>query len=154
MEVAGNARPVRQGPARCPRGRREAPLRRIGRSHHDQALVHRERVTVSAGVGDGDGSWRLELDMDLDIEARAYAYTPEDVGRIDQTVAEIGGTAMRYDVPFFNPASNVAKRSTHFDWSTSAIPWPRWRYARSMTTAMRRPRVWCSSPSRAVRRAS
>ena len=34
MEVAGNARPVRQGPARCPRGRREAPLRRIGRSHH------------------------------------------------------------------------------------------------------------------------
>ena len=78
----------------------------------DQALVHRERVTVSAGVGDGDGSWRLELDTDLDIEARAYAYTPEDVGRIDQTVAEIGGTAMRYDVPFFNPASNVAKRST------------------------------------------
>ena len=34
------------------------------------------------------------------------------MGRIDQTVAEIVGAAMRYEVPFFNPASNLAKRST------------------------------------------
>ena len=68
---------------------------------------------LSEGVGDGSGHWRLELDTDLDIAARAYARNAEDyVSRIDATVAGAydGGTH-RYEVVFFNPGSNVAKRS-------------------------------------------
>ena len=68
---------------------------------------------LSAGVGDGDGHWRLELETGLDITARAYARNPEDyVSRIDATVAGAydEGTH-RYEVAFFNPGSNVVKRS-------------------------------------------
>ena len=66
---------------------------------------------LSTGVGDGSGSWRLEFDTDLDIEARAYAYGPGYVSRVDRTVAEIGEGEIRYEVRFFNPASNLVKRS-------------------------------------------
>ena len=68
---------------------------------------------LSAGLGDGEGHWRLELDTDLDITARAYARNPEDyVSRIDATVAGVYEDGMhRYEVAFFNPGSNVVKRS-------------------------------------------
>ena len=68
---------------------------------------------LSAGVGDGDGHWRLELDTDLDITAHSYARNPEDyVSRIDATVAGTYDAGMhRYEVTFFNPGSNVVKRS-------------------------------------------
>ena len=68
---------------------------------------------LSDGVGDGTGHWRLELDSDLDIVARAYARNAEDyVSRIDATVVGTydGGTH-RHEVAFFNPGSNVVKRS-------------------------------------------
>ena len=68
---------------------------------------------LSAGVGDGEGHWRLELDTDLDIAAQAYARNAEDyVSRIDATVVGVyeDGTH-RYEVAFFNPGSNVVKRS-------------------------------------------
>ena len=68
---------------------------------------------LSAGVGDGSGHWRLELDTDLDITAQAYARNAEDyVSRIDATVASTYDAGVhRYDVAFFNPGSNVVKRS-------------------------------------------
>ena len=68
---------------------------------------------LSAGVGNGEGHWRLELDTDLDIAARAYARSPEEyVSRIDATVAGThAARAHRYEVAFFNPGSNVVKRS-------------------------------------------
>ena len=68
---------------------------------------------LSAGVGDGEGHWRLELDTDLEIAAQAYARNPEDyVSRIDATVAGTYEAGMHhYEVAFFNPGSNVVKRS-------------------------------------------
>ena len=65
------------------------------------------------GVGDGSGHWRLELDTDLDIVARAYARNAEDyVSCIDAMVAGAYDRAMYgYEVAFFNPGSNVVKRS-------------------------------------------
>jgi len=68
---------------------------------------------LSPGVGDGEGHWRLQLDTDLDIAAKAYARHPEDyLSRIDATVAGTYDTGMRrYEVAFFNPGSNVVKRS-------------------------------------------
>ena len=68
---------------------------------------------LSAGVGDGEGHWRLELDTDLDIAAQAYARNPNDyVSRIDATVPGLYENGVhRYDVAFFNPGSNVDKRS-------------------------------------------
>ena len=68
---------------------------------------------LPAGVGDGQGHWRLELESDVDITARAYARNPEDyVSRIDATVVGIYEDGMhRYEVAFFNPGSNVVKRS-------------------------------------------
>ena len=68
---------------------------------------------LSDGVGDGTGHWRLELDTELDLVARAYARNAEDyVSRIDATVVGTydGGTH-RHEVAFFNPGSNVVKRS-------------------------------------------
>ena len=68
---------------------------------------------LPAGVGDGQGHWRLEFDADLDIAARAYARDPEGyVSRIDATVAGTYEAGVhRYEVAFFNPGSNVVKRS-------------------------------------------
>ena len=68
---------------------------------------------LSAGVGDGDGHWRLELDTDLEIAVRAYARNTEDyVSRLDATVAGTYDAGVhRYEVAFFNPGSNVVKRS-------------------------------------------
>lgn len=80
-------------------------------SHHlEEGATERG---LSAGVGDGDGHWRLQLDTDLDIAAQAYARNPEDyVSRIDATITGTYDTGMhRYVVAFFNPGSNVAKRS-------------------------------------------
>ena len=68
---------------------------------------------LSAGVGDGDGHWRLELGTDLEIAVRAYARNAEDyVSRIDATVVGTYDRAThRHEVAFFNPGSNVVKRS-------------------------------------------
>ena len=68
---------------------------------------------LPAGVGDGEGHWRLELDTDLDIAAHAYARDPEGyVSRLDATVAGTYEDGVhRYAVAFFNPGSNVVKRS-------------------------------------------
>ena len=68
---------------------------------------------LSAGVGDGEGHWRLELDTDLDIAVQAYARNPNDyVSRIDATVPGVYEDGMhRYEVAFFNPGSNMVKRS-------------------------------------------
>ena len=72
-----------------------------------------EERGLSEGVGDGSGHWRLELDSDLDIVARAYARNAEDyVSRIDAIVAgAYDGAMYGYEVAFFNPGSNVVKRS-------------------------------------------
>ena len=69
--------------------------------------------SLPAGVGDGDGHWRLEIESDLDIAAQAYARNPEDfVSRLDATVAGTYDAGVhRYEVAFFNPGSNVVKRS-------------------------------------------
>ena len=81
-------------------------------SSHDleNGAVHRG---LPEGVGDGSGHWRLELDTDLDVAVRAYARNPDGIlSRIDQTVRGIdSGTRHRYEVAFFNPGSNVVKRS-------------------------------------------
>ena len=74
----------------------------------EEGAAHRG---LSAGVGNGSGNWRLEFDTDLDIEAHAYAYGPGWVSRIDRTLVDIGDGEIRYDVRFFNPASNSAKHS-------------------------------------------
>ena len=68
---------------------------------------------LSAGVGDGEGHWRLKLDSGLDITARAYARSPVGyVSPIDATVPSVYEYGMhRYEVAFFNPGSNVVKRS-------------------------------------------
>ena len=68
---------------------------------------------LPTGVGDGEGHWRLEFETDLDITAQAYARNPEDyVSRIDAMVAGIyEDGAHRYEVAFFNPGSNIVKRS-------------------------------------------
>ena len=72
-----------------------------------------EERGLLAGVGDGGGHWRLEFDTDLDIAARAYARDPEGyVSRLDATVAGAYEDGVhRYAVAFFNPGSNVVKRS-------------------------------------------
>ena len=76
----------------------------------ENGAVHRG---LSEGVGDGNGHWRLELDTDLDIAVRTYARDSDGyVSRIDRTVAGTdSGTRYRYEVAFFNPGSNVVKRS-------------------------------------------
>ena len=76
----------------------------------ENGAVHRG---LSEGVGDGSGHWRLELDTDLDIAVRTYVRSPDGyVSRIDRTIpgAQIG-TRHRYEVAFFNPGTNTAKRS-------------------------------------------
>ena len=60
-------------------------------------------------VGDGSGNWRLELDTDLDIEALAYIRTPQ--GFLTGVHDVVEGASMRWRVHFFNPASNLGKKS-------------------------------------------
>ena len=64
---------------------------------------------LSAGVGDGSGNWRLELETDLDIQALAYIRTPQ--GFLTSVHDVVEGASMRWRVHFFNPASNLAKKS-------------------------------------------
>ena len=64
---------------------------------------------LSGGVGDGSGNWRLELDTDLDIEALAYFRTPQ--GFVAGVHDVVEGASMRWRVHFFNPASNLGKKS-------------------------------------------
>ena len=63
---------------------------------------------LSAGVGAGAGHWRLEFDTALDIEPLAYIRTSDGFLTSMHELAAREGTAMRYHVPFFNPASNRA----------------------------------------------
>ena len=64
---------------------------------------------LSGGVGDGSGNWRLELGTDLDIEALAYIRTPQ--GFLTGVHDVVEGASMRWRVHFFNPASNLGKKS-------------------------------------------
>ena len=64
---------------------------------------------LSGRVGDGSGNWRLELDTDLDIQALAYIRTPQGFLTAVHDVVE--GASMRWRVHFFNPASNIGKKS-------------------------------------------
>ena len=64
---------------------------------------------LSGAVGDGSGNWRLELDTDLDIQALAYIRTPQ--GFLTGVHDVVEGASMRWRVHFFNPASNLGKKS-------------------------------------------
>ena len=64
---------------------------------------------LSGGVGDGSGNWRLELDTDLNITALAYIRTPR--GSLTSVHDVVEGASMRWHVHFFNPASNIEKKS-------------------------------------------
>ncbi|MDD9981673.1 MAG: trypsin-like peptidase domain-containing protein [Gammaproteobacteria bacterium] len=67
---------------------------------------------LRGGVGDGTGMWRLELSSELLIEALAYFRTPDGFLTSMQAVAaETEAGSNRYHVPFFNPGSNLGKRS-------------------------------------------
>ena len=70
---------------------------------------------LSGGVGEGFGNWRLELTTRLEIDARAYIRTVDGfLTSIHEVAAEAEttqGMAVRYHVPFFNPASSGAQRS-------------------------------------------
>ena len=76
---------------------------------------------LSTGVGDGQGDWRLVLTTALDIEALAYIRTPDgfltSMHDVVQPEVDIRFSptefddAVRYRVPFFNPASNTSKVS-------------------------------------------
>ena len=64
---------------------------------------------LSAGVGDGEGNWRLELESEMSISALAYVRTADGfLTSIHDKIPEAGG---RHHVLFFNPASNLSKRS-------------------------------------------
>lgn len=65
---------------------------------------------LSGGVGDGEGDWRLELYSDLDIEALAYIRTTDGFLTSMHDLV-MGEGLMRFDVPIFNPASNLAQMS-------------------------------------------
>ena len=70
-------------------------------------------VGLPIGVGDGTGDWRVELRSDLDIDALAYSQTPDGFITSMHLVAEETETgSMIYDIPFFNPASNVLRASS------------------------------------------
>ena len=77
----------------------------------ENGAVHRG---LPEGVGDGSGHWRLELVTDLDVAVRGYARSPDGyLSPIDRTVPGTDfGTWHRYEVAFFNPGSNLVKRST------------------------------------------
>ena len=60
---------------------------------------------LSGGVGDGQGHWWLDLRTDLDIEALGYVRTSDGFVTEMHSVVPLGEDG-RYDVLFFNPASN------------------------------------------------
>ena len=67
---------------------------------------------LRGGVGDGTGMWRLELSSALVIEALAYIRTPDGfLTSMHAVAAEIEEGSNRYHVPFFNPGSNLGKKS-------------------------------------------
>ena len=67
---------------------------------------------LSGGVGNGSGNWRLELHTELDIEALAYIRTADGfLTSIHDVAQESARGSLRYDLPFFNPASNRANVS-------------------------------------------
>ena len=67
---------------------------------------------LRGGVGDGTGMWRLELFSELLIEALAYIRTPDGfLTSMHAVAAETDEGSNRYHVPFFNPGSNLGKRS-------------------------------------------
>ena len=62
---------------------------------------------LSGGVGNGSGSWRLELRTSLDTVALAYIRTADGfLTSIHEVADEASAASLRYDLPFFNPASN------------------------------------------------
>ncbi len=67
---------------------------------------------LRGGVGDGTGMWRLELSSTLVIEALAYIRTPDGfLTGMQAVAAEIEEGSNSYHVPFFNPGSNLGKKS-------------------------------------------
>ena len=67
---------------------------------------------LSGGTGKGSGNWRLELSSELDIEALAYVRTTDGfLTSIHEVAEESAGSPLRYQLPFFNPASNRANVS-------------------------------------------
>ena len=62
---------------------------------------------LSGGVGNGTGSWRLELRTDMDTVALAYIRTVDGfLTSVHDVAEETSAGSLRYDLPFFNPASN------------------------------------------------
>ena len=68
---------------------------------------------IARGVGTGQGDWRLELKSDLNIEALAYVRTSDGFVTTMHDVAPATATATghAYQVPFFNPGSNMSQVS-------------------------------------------
>ena len=67
---------------------------------------------LSGGVGNGSGDWRLELRTELDTRALAYVRTPESfLTSLHEVAQESAPGSLRYELPFFNPASNRSKVS-------------------------------------------
>ena len=60
---------------------------------------------IPAGLGPGEGDWWLELSSAQDIEALAYIRTPDGfMAAMHESIPRVAG---RYNVPTFNPGSNV-----------------------------------------------
>ena len=70
---------------------------------------------LSSGLGIGDGHFRLTLDADIPIRASAYVRAPDGtLAAMHDTVrgASVGGSdGYTYEVPVFNPASEVTQAS-------------------------------------------
>ena len=70
-------------------------------------------VGLPVGVGDGTGDWRVELHSDLDIDVRGYVLAADGFLTSMRLVAEeTAPGSMAYDIPFFNPASNILRASS------------------------------------------
>jgi len=72
---------------------------------------------LATGVGNGEGNWWLELHTDLDIRPLVYIRTADGfLTSVYDVVAQserdaFSGMDFVYQVPFFNPASNLKNRS-------------------------------------------
>ena len=67
---------------------------------------------LHGGVGRGSGNWRLELKTEVDTEVHAYIRTADGfLTSLHEVAQESGRGSMRYELPFFNPASNRANVS-------------------------------------------
>lgn len=65
---------------------------------------------LAGSIGPGSGNWVLAVESDLDIDVLAYARMPEDgfFAALHDVVRDEDG---QWNVPVFNPASNLAQQS-------------------------------------------